>query len=198
MPAPIVPTGAHIHCSARPSKQFQHDLQVNLEPKTLPSSAVREGRVIALANKDAATSTSENKIRRRRNADVFLLNGLKVPGPETEIEAPSLMAPLISIGPRTDAIIDRFKMDDTVLLRLHQLVGSVRSSRWEAVLRSSKWNLTYEEASNLTNALLADIQGTTAITKVFPFELSVYGLLTLSIHRHLFRYFLLCSGWLVA
>lgn len=198
MPAPIVPTGAHIHCSARPSKQFQHDLQVNLEPKTLPSSAVREGRVIALANKDAATSTSENKIRHRRNADVFLLNGLKVPGPETEIEAPSLMAPLISIGPRTDAIIDRFKMDDTVLLRLHQLVGSVRSSRWEAVLRSSKWNLTYEEASNLTNALLADIQGTTAITKVFPFELSVYGLLTLSIHRHLFRYFLLCSGWLVA
>ncbi|KIK35331.1 hypothetical protein CY34DRAFT_96298 [Suillus luteus UH-Slu-Lm8-n1] len=198
LPAPIVPTGAHIHCSARPSKQFQHDLQVNLEPKTLPSSAVREGRVIALANKDAATSTSENKIRHRRNADVFLLNGLKVPGPETEIEVPSLMAPLISIGPRTDAIIDWFKMDDTVLLRLHQLVGSVRSSRWEAVLRSSKWNLTYEEASNLTNALLADIQGTTAITKVFPFELSVYGLLTLSIHRHLFRYFLLCSGWLVA
>jgi hypothetical protein len=67
-----------------------------------------------------------------------------------------------------DTIIDRFKMDDTVLLKLHQLIRSVCSSHWEAVLHSPKWDLTYEEASNLTHALIADIQGTTVITKVLP------------------------------
>ncbi|KAG1884168.1 hypothetical protein F4604DRAFT_1920019 [Suillus subluteus] len=168
LPAPMVATGACIHCSACPSRQFKHDLQVDLKSKTPPSSAVREGREMALANKGTTpcvnASPRENKICRHRHADTFFSDGLKVPGPE--IEAPSSVAPLISIGPHTDAIIDRFKMDDTVLLRLHQLIRSVCSSRWEAVLHSPEWNLTYEEVSKLTHALIADIQGTAVITKV--------------------------------
>lgn len=125
---------------------------------------------MALANKDTLTSVStsagENKIRCCQNADVFLSEGLKVSGPE--VETPCLVAPLISMDPHTDTIMDRFKMDDAVLLRLHQLVGSVHSSHWEALLHSPKWNLMYEEASNLTTALLADLQSMAVITKVLP------------------------------
>lgn len=62
--------------------------------------------------------------------------------------AASFTSPLISLGPHTDAVLDRFKMDNTILLRLHALVGSVRSSHWEAVLRSPKWDLMYEQAWN--------------------------------------------------
>ncbi|KAI6017305.1 hypothetical protein BKA83DRAFT_4128443 [Pisolithus microcarpus] len=36
---------------------------------------------------------------------------------------------------------------------------TIRSSRWEAKLRSSQWNLTYEQAVNLSQVLIADTQG---------------------------------------
>lgn len=38
------------------------------------------------------------------------------------------------------------------------LISTVCSSRWEAVLRSPQWNLTYEQAVNLSRALNADTQ----------------------------------------
>ncbi|KIK20045.1 hypothetical protein PISMIDRAFT_106394, partial [Pisolithus microcarpus 441] len=59
---------------------------------------------------------------------------------------------LISIGPNTDAVLDRFKINDKVL-------PTIRSSRWEVKLRSSQWNLTYKQAVNLSQALIADTQG---------------------------------------
>jgi hypothetical protein len=67
--------------------------------------------------------------------------------------------PIVSIGPHTDAVLDRFKMGDEVILKLRQLMSTVRSSRWEAVLRSPKWDLTFEQAVNIAKALNADLQG---------------------------------------
>jgi len=73
---------------------------------------------------------------------------------------PAIFPPmLVSIGPNTDAVLDRFKMNDDVLLRLRTLISTVRSSRWEAVLRSHQWNLPYKQAANLSRALNADTQG---------------------------------------
>ncbi|KAF9231996.1 hypothetical protein BU15DRAFT_81740 [Melanogaster broomeanus] len=66
--------------------------------------------------------------------------------------------PIISIGPHTDAVIDRFKLGDEVLPKICELVCSIRSSHWEAVFRSPKWDLTYEQAANLTSALRADLK----------------------------------------
>jgi hypothetical protein len=56
-------------------------------------------------------------------------------------------------------VLDRFKMGDEVILKLRQLMSTVRSSRWEAVLRSPKWDLTFEQAVNIAKALNADLQG---------------------------------------
>jgi len=82
-----------------------------------------------------------------RPAPVFLTN-------------PAIFPPtLVSIGPNTDAVLDRFKMNDDVLPRLRTLSSTVHSSRWEAVLRSHQWNLPYEQAANLSRALNADTQG---------------------------------------
>ena len=67
--------------------------------------------------------------------------------------------PIISIGPHTDAVLDRFKMGDEVIFKLRHLMSTVRSSRWEAVLRSPKWDLTFEQAVNIAKALNADLQG---------------------------------------
>jgi hypothetical protein len=156
-------TSTWIRCSARPSQQFRLDLEVNANVATL-SPAIREGR--ALAKSNVKPSANHNKIRQRRHADAFLF------APDSELESKlakpmgettSFGPPLISIGPHTDTMIDHFKMGDVVLLRLHELVGSVRSSRWEAVLQLSEFNLTYEEASTLTSALLMDIRGAQSI-----------------------------------
>jgi hypothetical protein len=56
-------------------------------------------------------------------------------------------------------MIDRFKLGDDLIPRLHALTCNVRSTRWEAVLRSSHWGLSYEQATNLSKAMLADISG---------------------------------------
>ncbi|KAI6032449.1 hypothetical protein EDC04DRAFT_2605189 [Pisolithus marmoratus] len=48
------------------------------------------------------------------------------------------------------------------------LVGTVHSSHWEVVLRAMPWNLTYEQASNLSRALLADIKGTPEFHIMMP------------------------------
>ena len=66
---------------------------------------------------------------------------------------------IISIGPETDAIIDRFGLDDSLVPHLRVLTRQVRSSRWETVLRTPKWGLSYEQSANLAGAMRADICG---------------------------------------
>lgn len=177
LPGPSVATGARIQCSARPTKQFERDFEVS--NKSL-SAAVQMGQALA----KASPSKSKSDIRQRRNADAFLLSAAqqgtatvpKPPGTKNTTKSTGAAAsfqagaPLISIGPHSDAVLDRFGLDDHILPKLHQLIGSVRSSRWEAVLQSPKWNLTYEQASNLSRALNSDVHSNRAMptnTKVF-------------------------------
>jgi hypothetical protein len=65
---------------------------------------------------------------------------------------------IISFGPETDSVLDRFQLSDSLLPRLRVLTMTIRSSRWEAVLRADQWGLSYEQAVNLSGALLADIK----------------------------------------
>jgi hypothetical protein len=77
---------------------------------------------------------------------------------------------IITFGPETDAILDRFLLGDALLLRLRVLTTTVRSSCWEAVLRGDDWGLTYEQAANLSWAILADIKN----QKHVQFEVCTY------------------------
>lgn len=61
------------------------------------------------------------------------------------------------MGPLTDAVLDRFQLDDALISRLRKLTQSVRSSRWEQVLRSRDWALSYEQAVNISRALQNDL-----------------------------------------
>ncbi|KAG1843380.1 hypothetical protein DFJ58DRAFT_731671 [Suillus subalutaceus] len=166
LPGSIVATGARIACSAQAPKTFEKNLQTSsvpaADPKKPASAAISEGiQLGASVAKDMLTPCSQ--IRWRRAAEVFVAD--RVPGPifsvrpEFGCDAINFSPPLISIGPNTDAALDRFKLGDELLPKLRVLVGTVRSSRWELVLRSQKWDLNYEQASILANALLADLQG---------------------------------------
>ena len=66
---------------------------------------------------------------------------------------------IISIGTQTDSILDRFDLDDSLIPWLRVLTQTVWSSKWEASLRGSKFMLSYEQASKLTNAMMKDLGG---------------------------------------
>jgi len=147
------------------------------------SAAIRETAVLTASAKAAPPSTPTSarqcSTRQRRPADMFLYgDNIKFSEPFSVVipaDSPVSDSPLISMGPNTDAVLDRFNLGDDILPRLHLLVSMVRSSRWEAVLRSTPWDLTYEQASNLSNALVSDLKGTPgfSITTVFSLYLCI-------------------------
>jgi hypothetical protein len=65
---------------------------------------------------------------------------------------------IVSLGPHTDIVLDRFNLNDTLVPRLRTLSTTVRSSKWEATLRSAQWGLSHDQAANLSSAMIADIK----------------------------------------
>ncbi|KAI5983571.1 hypothetical protein EDC04DRAFT_2616121 [Pisolithus marmoratus] len=102
-------------------------------------------------------SLHQHSICQCHPADAFL-NAVNTPSLDSTLLVISpdqlvLSSPLISIGPNTDADSITLVLEMNYFLALH-------SSCWEVVLRAKPWNLTYEQASNLSRVLLADIKGT--------------------------------------
>ena len=172
IPAFTSPLSSRIQCRASAEVKPEATDDVRHLSK---SAAVRESAMVTPSAELQPPSTPSQSVRKRtlrqrRPADAFLYTEEDtVPIPLVIPDSTAPISPLISIGPNTDAVLDRFNLGDDILPRLYTLIGSARSSRWEAVLRSSPWNLTFEQASNLSNALLADLKGTPgfSITLVF-------------------------------
>ncbi|KAG1764089.1 hypothetical protein EV702DRAFT_1051461 [Suillus placidus] len=174
LPAPMVATGAHIQCSAQSPEAFANDFQAQAQskilPSDIPSAAIREGVELAISTAKKPTAHS-HRIRQRRLTEVYV-PGDKNAGPlfsgqELSHAAEAKFGPaLISIGANTDATLDRLGLGDEILLKLRILIGTTRSSRWEAVFRSPKWNFTYEQATILSKALLTDLQVQPVVIKV--------------------------------
>ena len=87
---------------------------------------------------------------------------------------------IISIGTQTDSVLDRFDLGDSIVPRLRVLMQTVRSGRWEAILRSSQFGLSYEQASKLTDAMMKDLGGMRNTTSEVRFKFSQHLFLTLS------------------
>ena len=92
----------------------------------------------------AQAASPHAQVLRRCPAEAFIANWSSVIL-EPVISGP----PLISIGPHTDAVLDRFKLGDETLLKLRILISTIHSSWWEENLRSPRWDLNYEQASKL-------------------------------------------------
>lgn len=133
-----------------------------------PSSAISEAiSLIPRANTPPpCTPSGQRSIRKRRPADAFLASAGEK-NPELPLVVPSdtsaLGPPLISLGPSTDAVLDQFGLEDHLLPRLHVLTRTVRSSRWEAVLRTAPWKMTNKQATHLACALAEDLKVTPGV-----------------------------------
>ena len=178
LPTFLSPVASRIQCTAC-SAEAKPDPVVDMWHLSA-SAAIRESAVFAPSVKkthppSTPSTAHQCTARQRRPADVFLfVDNKKFPKPIPLVipdSAPG--SPLISLGPHTDAVLNRFSFGDDVLPHLHILVGTVRSSHWEAILRGTPWNLTYEQASNLSSALLADLKGTPGLPVTTVFFLCV-------------------------
>lgn len=69
-----------------------------------------------------------------------------------------------------DAIMNEFSFPDLFIPHLHHMVWTVSSGHWLQVLQGLDWGLGHEEAQHLSNALLADLEGTnTKVTVIYKF-----------------------------
>ena len=156
------------------------------------SAAIRESAIVAPSAKQTqpeSTTTPMGKVqsvatpksfrqhRQHHCPEAFPLPDKEVFSDPISVEPSDTSAAspvLISIGPNSNAVLDRFGLGDDLLPRLHTLVRTTCSSHWEAVLRSSPWNLTPKQALNLSRALSADLKRLPdfSITKVFLVPLS--------------------------
>ncbi|KIM50938.1 hypothetical protein SCLCIDRAFT_33882 [Scleroderma citrinum Foug A] len=178
LPTFLSPVASRIQCTAC-SAEAKPDPVVDMWHLSA-SAAIRESAVFAPSVKkthppSTPSTAHQCTARQCRPADVFLfVDNKKFPEPIPLVipdSAPG--SPLISLGPHTDAVLNQFSFGDDVLPHLHILVGTVRSSHWEAILRGTPWNLTYEQASNLSSALLADLKGTPGLPVTTVFFLCV-------------------------
>ncbi|KAG6379832.1 hypothetical protein JVT61DRAFT_10380 [Boletus reticuloceps] len=166
LPPPDDPMSSHLQCSALLLDVFSTAAE---NASSVKSKVLQDaGRVSALARNTPQTP-SKQTLRKRRPADAFLLSKVKQdqePKPVVVSPADSerILPPLISIGLSSDAVLDRLKMQDQTLLRLHHLLGTMHSSRWESVLASREWDLRPNQASALATALLKDVQGSPGYT----------------------------------
>ncbi|KAG1800238.1 uncharacterized protein HD556DRAFT_1305027 [Suillus plorans] len=151
LPAPMVATRTHIQCSAQAPKVFSTSMQSSLDSSS--SVAIHHGGELAAGLvKKTTPLTPHSEIRQHHPANMFAKSSPLV---ATHTQSQVASDPttfgmlLISIGPHTDATLDWLNLGDKNVLKLRTLIGTVHSSRWEAILRSPAWDL---------NALLADLQ----------------------------------------
>ena len=132
------------------------------------SAAIRETAAVTTGEKQVEVSLDNvqpakplHQCRQQHLAQAFPLPDKAVFSDPVLVKPSNTSAPgpvLISIGLNSDAILDQFNLGDDLLPRLHTLVRTARSSCWEMVLRSSPWNLSSEQALNLSRTLFADLK----------------------------------------
>ena len=178
LPTFLSPVASQIQCMAC-STEAKPDPAVDVQHLSASAVICKSAVFAPSAKKTHPPSTPSTAhqctAHQCRPADAFLfVDNKKFPEPIPLVipdSAPG--SPLISLGPHTDAVLDRFSFGDDVLPCSHILVRTVHSSRWEAILRGMPWNLTYEQASNLSSALLVDLKGTPRLPVTMVFSLCI-------------------------
>jgi hypothetical protein len=176
LPFPLNPLTAQIQCNALLYPEATSNKKSADQHDPSKSALVQEAAAISTMLKKipALLSTPVSVGRslcQRRPADAFLHKVKISPtgAPDLPASAVSPVAPLLSLGPRTDAVLDQFDLGDEFLPCLHILVETVRDTNWEARLCQKPWNLPFKQASNLALALSADLQSerSTIVTVLF-------------------------------
>lgn len=183
LPTEAIPGSGHIRCRCRPTDNLAQDIALHKldEPRALPKSKGTQGKIdeqallgMAPGGFDDLRPPSSLLLRRSATSsefDLSVMHGLMsyifspaVNPAQAEGAIDITEEPIISLGPRTDAILDRFELDDTLIPKLRNMIKTVRSTRWEAVLRTPEWGLSFEQAVSLAKALRQDIRANSKVS----------------------------------
>ncbi|KAG6377664.1 hypothetical protein JVT61DRAFT_14429 [Boletus reticuloceps] len=148
LPHPMSPVSSHIACNA---------VQAPVSGVTAKSALIQEAVVLNTTPKKTSTSVSSatRAIHQRHPGEVFLLATSATLG-SNFATATRPIKPILSIGPNSDVVLDRFNFGDELIPGLRKLVETTWDTRWEAKLHEALWNLTFEQAFNLSRTLSAD------------------------------------------
>ncbi|KAG6912776.1 hypothetical protein DXG01_012236, partial [Tephrocybe rancida] len=155
-PSPLTAAGAHVRCRCR--KGSSRDLTQDLVLEELPPPALPLSRAPQSQSGPAGMSMSTR-------TNLSIPGGNIIPGVKKATTKEHLHLPedgyggiIISLGPRTDAIIDRYQLSDKELIpAIRVLSRAARNSSWEMALQAANFHLSYEQARNLSRAMHGDL-----------------------------------------
>ena len=198
LPAPVSSGGPYIRCKCRPTATLARDIAMmemeRLPPVMRPPPDVanktsgdsdsdvdvsddwlQAAAVVASQYDNVQPSTLGKHVSRLRDTTNNISESQPKPAAPRKSCVDGFQGAIISIGAQTDGILDRFDLDDSIVPQLRVLTQTVRSSRWEAVLRSSQFGLTYEQASKLTDAILKDIGSVRNVATQVSFQPTLFN-----------------------
>ncbi|KAG1723942.1 hypothetical protein EDB19DRAFT_1834402 [Suillus lakei] len=129
LPAPLVLTSSHIQCSAHPPHILHHNFETRAIEKKGSSDTLSRPQSSFIQHTTALASAAlpgSAKLRQRRHANAFSLpKNVQLGNTLTPF---TVDGPIISIGPSTDAVLDRFKMGDELIPKLRELMSTGRKN----------------------------------------------------------------------
>ncbi|KAG6905993.1 hypothetical protein DXG01_016435 [Tephrocybe rancida] len=149
LPSPEPLEGVLLRCCCRPgnlANLVQDFAIVNLPPRQHAPNRVPI--IIASSDSDDHCQGEVQKARnhvklRRTQRDSMVDDGFS--------------GAIVSLGPCTDAVIDRFAFKVQEIPKLCRVIQSERSGKWEEKLHAGEFRYSFEQASTMLEALKADL-----------------------------------------
>ncbi|KAG6914523.1 hypothetical protein DXG01_016788 [Tephrocybe rancida] len=147
LPASEQPGGLLIHCQCRRGGAQELSKDIAIANISFP---VPPARTIIVSDDDTRQNETITQSRKAQTVVRSRASGLAVDD--------GFSGAIISIGPRTDAVLDRFKLGAQEIPKLRVLSFNERSSKWEEAMRSpGDFSYSYEIASTMADAMRADL-----------------------------------------
>ncbi|KAF8449180.1 hypothetical protein L210DRAFT_984519 [Boletus edulis BED1] len=130
LPYPTSPVSSHITCNA---------VQAPVSGVTAKSALIQEAAVLNITPKKMSTVApfaTGHAIRQRCPAEAFLLVTDSTLSSDFTA-ATQHIKPILSIGPNSDVILDRFNFRDELIPSLCKLMETTRDTHWEVKLREA-------------------------------------------------------------
>ncbi|KAG6919654.1 hypothetical protein DXG01_003518 [Tephrocybe rancida] len=155
--------GTSLRCCCRPGRPV-HLAQdfANAEMLAMPPPCVSCYKPVSVASsdelEDKGLTTQNPRINNRFLFDDATTNSVRLRKTQRDDMADNgFSGAIISIGPRTDALIDHFSFKAQEITKLRHLIQTERSGRWEEMMRLGKFRYSFEQASTMFEALRGDL-----------------------------------------
>ncbi|KAG6905187.1 hypothetical protein DXG01_004375 [Tephrocybe rancida] len=153
LPTPKLPSDLEIRCQCRSGGAQEVLRDITIAHMSFSAAPIARSLPIIAPLVVAEDACQESKVFPSRKGEA----GARPQRSDTTVDN-GFSGAIISIGPRTDAVLDRFKLEAQEIPKLCSLSFNERSSKWEEAMRSTgHFSYSYEIASTMAEAMRADL-----------------------------------------